>query len=272
METEKPQNIEEYKKWLEDVHHLSITRRTETYYESVATQIAESFSNSLFWKTLLNDFDAMNKEYYMETGYYLFSLEPQPNLLKKPFDSFLLKTFRKNILENSNWPNEPEHGWILPSSWYTQVNDIARTLIVVKYLDGVNFLVDKLHLLLENSGLPFTVDYEAREEGYYAAHVYTKYECEIPRENWDVEKISVKIEIQITTQLQEVIRRLLHKYYEAHRNSPKEMSKKWQWDYTSEEFGANYLGHILHYVEGMIIDIREKQKEMFDETGTNKVS
>ena len=27
------------------------------------------------------------------------------------------------------------------------------------------------------------------------------------------------------------------------------------------EFAANYLGHVLHYVEGMIMDIREKQEK-----------
>jgi hypothetical protein len=31
--------------------------------------------------------------------------------------------------------------------------------------------------------------------------------------------------------------------------------------YRTEEFRANYLGHILHYIEGMIIDIRDKQKK-----------
>ena len=36
---------------------------------------------------------------------------------------------------------------------------------------------------------------------------------------------------------------------------------KWQWDYKSDEFTANYLGHILHYVEGRIVELRDKQKE-----------
>jgi len=27
------------------------------------------------------------------------------------------------------------------------------------------------------------------------------------------------------------------------------------------EFAANYLGHILHYIEGMIIDVRDKNRE-----------
>ncbi len=33
---------------------------------------------------------------------------------------------------------------------------------------------------------------------------------------------------------------------------------KWQWDYKGDEFATNYLGHILHYVEGMIMDVRER--------------
>jgi ppGpp synthetase/RelA/SpoT-type nucleotidyltranferase len=118
-----------------------------------------------------------------------------------------------------------------------------------------------MQVLLESCGLPFQVDFEAREEGYYAAHVYTQYPCQIPKEDWDVEKVEAIVEIQITTQLQEVIRRLLHKYYEARRGGAKEVGVKWQWDYDSDEFAANYLGHILHYVEGMIVDIRERQKE-----------
>jgi hypothetical protein len=90
--------------------------------------------------------------------------------------------------------------------------------------------------------------------------LYIKQEFEVPKMVWDTEKIDVSIEIQITTQLQEAIRRLLHKHYEERRKCIRTEEKIWQWDYKSEEFATNYLGHILHYVEGMITDIREKQK------------
>jgi len=79
--------------------------------------------------------------------------------------------------------------------------------------------------------------------------------------NWDTIFIKISIELQITTQLQEVIRKLLHNYYEERRIRLKEEDLKWQWDYRSDEFATNYLGHILHYIEGMIMDIREKQEE-----------
>jgi hypothetical protein len=97
-------------------------------------------------------------------------------------------------------------------------------------------------------------------EGYYAVHLYFTDEYEIPRIDWDTEKCKISFEIQITTQLQEVIKNLLHKYYERRRIEFEPTDQKWQWDFRSLEFSTNYLGHILHYVEGMIVDIREKQK------------
>ena len=102
---------------------------------------------------------------------------------------------------------------------------------------------------------------EAREEGYYAAHLYVQREFEIPRIDWDTDKVDISIEIQVTTQLQDAIRKLLHKHYEERRKQVTDDDMKWQWDYKSDEFAANYLGHILHYVEGTIVEIREKQKE-----------
>jgi hypothetical protein len=171
----------------------------------------------------------------------------------------LLKTYRKNILDNKNWPNEPANGWILPTNWYSNINDVIRTLFIVKYIDGVEYMINGLVDCCENCLLSHEVHFEAREEGYYAAHLYTRQDFEVPNVKWDTEIINASIEIQVTTQLQDVIRRLLHKYYEDNRKKT-ERDEKWQWDYKSDEFAANYLGHILHYVEGMIIEIRDKEK------------
>ena len=121
-------------------------------------------------------------------------------------------------------------------------------------------MIEKIKSLCDQCKIDCKTYLEAREEGYYAAHLYTKQECEIPRETWDTEIINVPLEIQVTTQLQEVIRILLHKYYRKRREKTDESHMKWQWDYTSDEFVANYLGHILHYVEGMIMEIREERK------------
>lgn len=265
MSNKKPKDIDEYNKWLKEKNEIEISNRTQKHYDSVTTGIKRDFEKSGFWVQLTKNLREYDSKYQLKTGYSLLmpKLMPklEPELHIKSFDSFLLKTFRKNILGNKHWPDELEGGWILPNNWYSRINDIIRTLFVVKYLDGIEFLVDKIQFLCEQHNLPCRVFLEAKEEGYYAAHLYTKQEFEIPSMNWDTENIKVSIEMQITTQLQEVIRKLLHKYYEDKRERVKKQDIKWQWNYESDEFITNYLGHILHYVEGMIMEVRERQKK-----------
>lgn len=258
---DKPKNIEEYKKWLKEQHKIEISDRTQTYYNSVTSKIKSDFEKSEFWSQLTGNLKEYNDKYLLKSGYQLLIPKFTPELIIKSFDSFLLKTFRKNIIENNNWPEPPENGWILPANWYSRINDIIRTLIVVKYLDGVEFIINEIKLLCEQNKCDCKIFLEAIEEGYYAAHLYITEKFEIPRIDWDTEKIDISIEIQITTQLQEVIRKLLHKYYEERRKRITKEDIKWQWNYKGDEFVANYLGHILHYVEGMIMEIRDKQKE-----------
>jgi len=260
MENKKPNDIQKYQEWLKERHNVEISNRTKTYYESVANRIKTDFEKSQFWAELSENLGEFDSEYMLKAGYHLL-MRPKAELYQKPFESFLLKTFRRNILENDQWPDEPKNEWILPDNWYFKIDDIVRTLFVVKYLDGVEFMIDKIQCLCKKHDIACTPSLEAKEEGYYAAHVYIKQQFEIPKPTWDTERVEVSIEIQITTQLQEVIRQLLHRYYEERRQKVKEEDLKWQWNYRSDEFGANYLGHILHYVEGMIMEIRDRQKK-----------
>jgi hypothetical protein len=259
MKNEKPVDICEYKEWLEKFHACKIDQKLETHYNSAVTKIHQDVSSSPLWHHLADGFKSFNQDYFLRDSFYLFQSNELPVIDKKTFDSFLLKTFRKNIIDNKDWPNPPQKEWILPNNWLTKINDIVRTLFVVKYLDGVEYLIEKIKAICESNNLEFKVDYEAKDEGYYAAHVYTKCLCDIPKSDWDTDKIEISFEIQITTQLQEVIRKLLHKYYEVKRKELCSSAVKWQWDYKSNEFSANYLGHILHYVEGMIMDVRDKK-------------
>ncbi len=253
---------EEYMKWLEDEHQVVISERTRTYYGSVTSKAKEDFEKSLFWTELasrLRDFDI---QYQVNTGLNLFTEPTVPDVYVKPFASFLHKTYRINVLHNDCWPNEPQGGWVLPDNWYSHINDTIRTLFVVKYLDGLEFILKRVRCLCEEYGQPCLPSLEAKEEGYYAAHLHTAQEFEVPRINWDTQRVRICIEIQITTQLQEVIRKLLHKYYKERRRRRREDEQtNWQWEYSSDEFIANYLGHILHYVEGMIMEVRKRQTE-----------
>jgi len=260
LETLKPKTIDKYKMWLASDHDVDVSDINENYYDMVSWRIKEDFEKSELWIKIIDSLREFDQEYELNNGYKLFISGFEPKISIKSFDSFLLKSYRKNIIENNNFPVEPEFGWILPKNWFIKINDIVRTLFVVKYLDGVEFLIEKISSLSKNFNKECKVFYEAREEGYYAAHIYIIHGVEIPKMNWDTERINASIEIQITTQLQEVIRKLLHIYYEKRRKIMEIEDIKWQWNYKSDEFIANYLGHILHYVEGMIMEIREKQK------------
>jgi len=251
----------DYIKWMKNEQNVSITAKERDYYSLVSNAVLEGFKKSKFWCDLLTNINKYDQEYQVITGYNLVIPNFVPELKIKPFKSFLEKTYRKNILDNDAFPEAPEDGWVVPKNWFTRINDIVRTMFVVKYFDGVKFLVSKIEALSKNHDLNLLVDYEAREEGYYAAHLCIRQEFEIPHELWDTIRANIAVELQITTQFQEVIRKLLRKYYEKKRIAIMKPTEKWQWDSGCDEFCTNYLGHILHYIEGTIVEIRDKQKE-----------
>jgi len=212
----KPQNVTEYLKWLKERHNILLDKRIENYYKKVTTYIKNELKQTDLWKTLIDNLKEYNDEYRLiNKGYILLLESPESvELMIKPFDSLVDKSYRKNILNNKNFENPPARGWILPDNWLSEVNDIIRTTIVVKYLDAVEFIIEKLkHYFKIECGKRCRSYFEAREEGYYAAHLYFKHDIEIPSIDLGTESIEIPIEIQITTQLQELIRTLLHKYY-----------------------------------------------------------
>jgi len=258
----KPQNIEEYNTWLQFQHNININK-TRKWYELVSRDIKDKFEDSIFWKELLKKFHTYAYDYKEETKYELLMPEAKPEVIIKKFNSVLSKCLRFNILNNKNWPDPPEEGWILPENWFSRINDIIRTRIIVRYLDGVEYLIPRIKVIAEENGFVYDEPiFKSEEEGYYAVHLYICNTFEISKIDFDTYETEVKIEIQLTTQLQEIICKLLHKYYEEKRDMTKEKNEiPWQWDYQNNEFATNYLGHILHYIEGMIVDIRKKQEE-----------
>lgn len=256
---QKPTNLDEYTKWLAKNHKTEIDRKTSNHFDSLALKVKDTFENSNYWSEIRKNMRDFNEEYLLQTGYPLF-IDPNntPKLLVKSFSSFFLKTFRINVLQNENWPEPPSGGWVLTDNWIIRSNDIVRTCFVVKYLDGVEFLKNKLITLADQLKQKSSKYYVAGTDGYYAAHVYVADMFEVPCKDYDTEKINISIELQITSQLQEVIRKLLHQHFESRRKKTSIPDVEWQWDYKSDEFATNYLGHILHYVEGMIMEVRDR--------------
>lgn len=258
---EKPADVERYLAWWKKTMRVDLMAQPRIHYETVVAKLRADFSASQFWTTVGTALTEIDSRYRVIDNYALLMDPAPPPLVIKPYASVLAKALRRNVFANGAWPEPPADGWISPDNWFTRMPDLVRTTFTVKYLDGVEFLAEALRALAGEHGLAVRLDFEARPEGYYAGHLVLSGEYEIPRVNWDTERIAAQFELQITTQLQEVIRKLLHRYYEKRRQALQAPDRPWQWDYDSDEFVANYLGHILHYVEGMIMDVRRKQRD-----------
>ncbi|MEL4391007.1 hypothetical protein [Shewanella xiamenensis] len=255
----KPKNEIEFKAWLKSELGFDINGQYEFYYKTVVQALKRDFESSDFWRKVLDNLPEINDQYRIDKGVYLLIPSNAPEIHVKSLDSLVIKAFRKNIL-NNKFPEAPSGGWITPDNWFEKINDIVRTTIVVKYLDGVEFTIDKLKQFSDDFGLGFNSSLEARDEGYYAAHSGISMPLSIPDKNFSPINVTINIEVQVTTQIQEIIKTLLHKHYENNRKVLSPTDYKWQWDYKSPEFTPNYLGHIVQYVEGMIVEVRDREK------------
>jgi hypothetical protein len=178
----------------------------------------------------------------------------------KSWTSFFEKSYRRNIRDNEQWPLPPDRGWVLPESWFNRIGDVVRTLVVVRYLDGMDEVAGAMSQLAQDTGLSASVGRVAKVEGYYATHADIAFSTRVPV-GLDVAVVPTSVEIQITTELQANIRDLAHGHYERRRMAEESDPKTWQWDYRGAEFSSNYLGHVLHYLEGMIMQLREGTDE-----------
>jgi hypothetical protein len=131
----------------------------------------------------------------------------------------------------------------------------------VTYLDGVLFLASQLEEIARNLGLVRRTDYEARAEGYYAAHFYATLSGSLLDMRWKPQTVTYSFEVQVVTQFQDAIRPITHPFYAERRDRLQPQTVKWQWEYASDEFRANFLAHTLHHLEGLIVDLRKRVME-----------
>ncbi len=258
---ERPGNVDEYVEWWNKNCNPKIDTLCRKQYEDARVLVRHNFLNSTGWGKLIEELYNYESEYRgNHNGYDLLMKKPNDiDLSYKEWKDFLSKVWRKNVIEREIWDGKQDETWITPLNWFESITDIVRTTIIVKYFDGTAFLLDKMCNLFRKYGYDCIPDWEARPEGYYAAHlnVFGEYELLFGIET---QKKKISVEIQVTTQIKDVIREMTHKVYEKRRTRLFTPHNKWQWDYKSKEFAPNYIGHILHYVEGTMMDIRDKEE------------
>src|SRR5438105_3943801 len=185
-ETPKPSDLTEYRRWLSEELKEEVDER---YYDSAASRLLSQTEQSAIWKQVLSQLIDLDNKFHTQNDVFLLMHREPPKVVRKPFQSMLNKSYRKNVANNPNWSDPPTGGWIAPSNWLSTVNDPIRTTLVVKYLDGVSFLVAELENLAKTAGVPAQADYEAREEGYYACHLYLGQNGEVPESRGGIRRV-----------------------------------------------------------------------------------
>lgn len=236
----------------------------EDLYRNFTGSLVERCERTDFWKLLLHELAERNAEYKLATKHYsllMVGTSPVAVVQAKSWDSLLQKTYRKNVLHNADYPSPPPGGWITPENWFQGVGDILRTNIIVRYLDGVQVVVKQIESTATAVGLPPPkVTQEAHDDGYYAVHVDVELPIKVPDRVYSLQTETFRLEVQVSTQVQQVIHSLTHTFYDDAKRKVLDPGNVWQWDYSCRQFIPNYLGHVLHYVEGMIMHIRERQE------------
>lgn len=254
-----------YNKWLEEQFDVNIVQE-KNRYDVISKSIQLQVLKSRFWKRLLRTLQEWHHEYHTIQHYPLFNEPiPDPIIVRKRWKNFFTKTFRENREKLDNNPilsGNPNIDLITPANWFKEINDIVRTRMIVKYIDGVGFLIDKIKELCLIYNIKYKVEMKSTQEGYYAGHIYLFREYRVPDMGFNHSRINVPIEIQVSTLLQDIIYKLLHTYYEENRLLDNKIRYDWQWKFTAKEFSTNYLGHILHYLEGQIYNVRNKQSNL----------
>lgn len=222
--------------------------------------LKSQFESSEFWLGIQRQLPLWEQDYAREKHHRLFSGTNPAPLNLKPWSSFLNKTWRENVKNNARWPKPPREGWVLPDTWFEKFWDIIRTRFTVNYLDGVPFLVKRIKDYAGSLDIEVKVETKAKDTGYYAMHVRVPQEFEgLDLDYVGPEFRRSEVEIQVTTALQEMVDNLTHRHFERSRDTIESVAGPWQWEYRGAEFGVYYLGHVVHWVEGMIMSLRDAE-------------
>lgn len=187
--------------------------------------------------------------------FYPITIEDDLALRTKPFVSVINKLYRRNIVYNRKWPAPPKDGWIEASNFYEAIDDLLRTRLVCRYMDGPKFVCDSLSKLCDALGVQYNIRTLSTEAGYYAWHFYFKIDVELALDG-GIQNRKMWVEVQLTTQLAEVITSLTHGLYEKRREGA-DLTDQWKWDPASPQFRSSFIGHGLHLLEGVIQGFRD---------------
>lgn len=264
--TKIPSSPEEFKKYVLEYCKPTVGfgSEFEMNYRLNVTNLHKEFESSDFWKDFLQGLNEIDAQYRQDNNNLDLIRNMKIIIDEKEFKSAIEKAYRVSILKNKESPESPDYlrEFILPENIFEKLNDIIRTEVIVKYIDGIEKVVSYLVDLAKKYNYETEVEVLSREEGYYAQHFYILYNTRISDFQWNPKEIKFKFEIQIRTQLQDTVKSILHWYYEKDRVKYEkgQDEKSWRWSFDKPSFVTNYIGHILHFFDGIIVNIKNKKE------------
>jgi len=140
---------------------------------------------------------------------------------------------------------------------FGKINDLVRSKIVCRHINEPAIIAQEILKLAQGVNLKASGRAQTKDEGYYAHHGYISVPVSLVNRAWQEFEESVRFEIQITTEMQNMLYELTHTFYDKERHIVPKDPHSWKWDYRSARFSASYLSHTLHLVEGMILQLYE---------------
>ncbi len=268
LKGKEPASIEEFKHYILEKFKPTIGfgSRFEGYYILNQGTLYDKFKSSDFWKEFLLNIKDVDTQYRRDNNE--FDLIPHVDKIeikKKGLEETVEKAYRISIV-NNELPFESEEyfkQFILPENIFEKLNDIIRTEVIVKYLDGIDVVVSSIEKLSKKYDFKIEVEPKIKEEGYFAKHIYISYKAKITDLQFIPKEITHIFEIQVRTQLQDTVKSILHINYERDRiKHQKELnSENWRWQFKESRFMTNYMGHILHFLDGVIVKVKNQKEE-----------
>jgi hypothetical protein len=219
--------------------------------ESNVIQWAKDLTVSSFWSDTGGALDKWRTEYRGITGSTLLSQVKLPDFVPKSKESITDKLERK-------YPVDQLEGAFLGEYPIPNIGDMVRVRLTCSYLDGVEFLASKLMELAKSAGVTAIHEKQGKIEGYYAQHINITQDVMLKIAGHTI-LIRISAEIQIATDMSTKMWDTSHGLYERTRGQPME-AENWQWKHSDPRFISNQLGHLVHLVDGLLIQLRESTK------------
>jgi hypothetical protein len=223
-----------------------------THLSNEAEEWARTASVGKFWESAKAKKESWRHEFKEAAGGTLYADEREWESFKAKRERAIVDKVKREFCKSEADMRGAfaESGPPIPS-----LDDLVRTRIVCRYVDGVEFLASKLQSLAHEHDLHPIHKRQGNERGYFAQHIYFDHHV-IFKYGGYVSSGCVRCEIQIATQLATTMWHESHGSYEQTR-SAQEGDENWQWNPKDPRFITYQLGHTLHLADGLLVLIRD---------------